>query len=179
MTRNELYHHGIKGQKWGIRRYQNEDGSYTAAGKKRYLADNTKKIQRDIDSFKGHENGIYDKNGRQVLSKEDVSASVKGLERQKALREKNLSNKWDQQVKNQEWKALRKDHIKNESSTGHQVANFLINGPFGAYTYNSMRTAGYSRLQSEAASIASRMIAGPLGNMAVSAVISSSQKRKM
>lgn len=34
---NELYHHGIKGQKWGIRRYQNEDGSLTAAGKKRYI----------------------------------------------------------------------------------------------------------------------------------------------
>lgn len=33
---NELYHHGIKGQKWGIRRYQNEDGSLTAAGQKRY-----------------------------------------------------------------------------------------------------------------------------------------------
>lgn len=31
----ELYHHGIKGQKWGIRRYQNEDGTYTEAGKKR------------------------------------------------------------------------------------------------------------------------------------------------
>lgn len=33
---DELYHHGIKGQKWGVRRYQNEDGSYTPAGKKRY-----------------------------------------------------------------------------------------------------------------------------------------------
>lgn len=33
---NELYHHGIKGQKWGVRRYQNPDGSLTAAGKKRY-----------------------------------------------------------------------------------------------------------------------------------------------
>ena len=32
---NELYHHGVKGQKWGIRRYQNEDGSLTAEGKKR------------------------------------------------------------------------------------------------------------------------------------------------
>ena len=32
-----IAHHGIKGQKWGIRRYQNEDGSLTEDGKKRYL----------------------------------------------------------------------------------------------------------------------------------------------
>lgn len=36
----ELYHHGIKGQRWGVRRFQNKDGSYTAAGKKRYQATN-------------------------------------------------------------------------------------------------------------------------------------------
>lgn len=33
---NELYHHGVKGQKWGVRRYQNVDGSLTSAGTKRY-----------------------------------------------------------------------------------------------------------------------------------------------
>lgn len=32
----ELYHYGIKGQKWGVRRYQNSDGSLTTVGKKRY-----------------------------------------------------------------------------------------------------------------------------------------------
>ena len=32
----ELCHHGIKGQKWGVRRYQNEDGTLTEEGKKRY-----------------------------------------------------------------------------------------------------------------------------------------------
>lgn len=31
----ELYHYGIKGQRWGVRRYQNKDGSLTPAGKKR------------------------------------------------------------------------------------------------------------------------------------------------
>ena len=31
----ELYHHGIKGMKWGVRRYQNRDGSLTRAGKYR------------------------------------------------------------------------------------------------------------------------------------------------
>ena len=33
---SELYHHGIKGQKWGVRRFQNSDGSLTKAGQKRY-----------------------------------------------------------------------------------------------------------------------------------------------
>lgn len=40
---NYLAHHGIKGQKWGIRRYQNEDGTYTDAGNKR----RNKKLNRE------------------------------------------------------------------------------------------------------------------------------------
>lgn len=35
----ELYHYGIKGMRWGVRRYQNKDGSYTNAGKKRRNTD--------------------------------------------------------------------------------------------------------------------------------------------
>lgn len=34
----ELCHHGIKGQKWGVQRYQNADGTLTEEGKKRYSA---------------------------------------------------------------------------------------------------------------------------------------------
>ena len=33
---SDLRHHGIKGQKWGVRRFQNSDGSLTSAGRKRY-----------------------------------------------------------------------------------------------------------------------------------------------
>lgn len=36
VSAHELYHYGIKGQKWGVRRFQNKDGSLTPAGKKRY-----------------------------------------------------------------------------------------------------------------------------------------------
>lgn len=38
-SEEELAHHGILGQKWGVRRYQNKDGSLTAKGKKRAIKD--------------------------------------------------------------------------------------------------------------------------------------------
>ena len=52
---NELYHHGIKGQKWGVRRYQNADGSLTAAGTKRYYK-NAIKNASDTSSKKALKN---------------------------------------------------------------------------------------------------------------------------
>lgn len=42
----ELYHHGIIGQKRGVRRFQNADGSLTNAGRKRYNADILGQIER-------------------------------------------------------------------------------------------------------------------------------------
>lgn len=46
---NALCHYGILGMKWGIRRYQNKDGSLTPAGKQRYAEESNKKIQRNKD----------------------------------------------------------------------------------------------------------------------------------
>lgn len=40
---NELYHHGILGQKWGVRRYQNKDGTLTAEGRRHYGYGDSKK----------------------------------------------------------------------------------------------------------------------------------------
>ena len=42
-----LAHHGILGQKWGVRRFQNTDGSLTSAGKKRYNTNNNTKQRKE------------------------------------------------------------------------------------------------------------------------------------
>lgn len=57
MAANELYHHGIKGQKLGVRRYQNEDGSLTAAGRR--------KLGRMAKSYDKY-NKLYSKANRQA-----------------------------------------------------------------------------------------------------------------
>lgn len=49
MVENQLMHHGIKGMKWGVRRYQNKDGSLTPAGKKRYSEDEKERASRKTD----------------------------------------------------------------------------------------------------------------------------------
>lgn len=69
-----LFHYGIIGQKWGIRRYQNEDGTLTEAGKKHYaklddrwISKNESKIYKNAYKKSKNEVNRYAKN---VLDKE-------------------------------------------------------------------------------------------------------------
>lgn len=52
--RNYLVHHGVKGMKWGVRRYQNADGSLTSAGKARAKRDGTGLLARTKIRAQGH-----------------------------------------------------------------------------------------------------------------------------
>lgn len=44
----QLFHHGVKGQKWGVRRYRNSDGTLTPAGKKHYDKMTDDKLQKTL-----------------------------------------------------------------------------------------------------------------------------------
>lgn len=63
---DELYHHGIKGQKWGVRRYQNEDGTYTKAGKERRLKQGAKAYKGLVKDIRNRRASIYGKSNRWV-----------------------------------------------------------------------------------------------------------------
>ena len=72
-----LYHSGIKGMKWGVRRYQNKDGSLTPAGRKRYASEAAKLKVREKE-LKGRE-----KTAAKVAKLESKKAELD--ERERAL----------------------------------------------------------------------------------------------
>ena len=73
---DELYHHGIKGQRWGFRRFQNSDGSLTNAGRARYAVD----VKKERKGGKAFERNIKTKNGK-ISTAEDVSKNATNIAR--------------------------------------------------------------------------------------------------
>ena len=127
-------HHGVKGMRWGVRRYRNSDGSYTNEGKKRYISDKTRKIDRDIHSYDPYmKSGIKTRRGKTLLSVDEVRAQRKALEAIKANREEKYSAKWDKAVKKQA-KRKKNSWMTDEYKKGLQRAT-LEGGLIGRAIY--------------------------------------------
>lgn len=90
MTDNELYHFGVKGMKWGVRRYQNEDGSLTSLGKKRDKMLSDRKVAKRNSTTSNIVNAEYSR--REF---EDAKTRLK-LENQKkkSKRQQDLEKKY-------------------------------------------------------------------------------------
>lgn len=96
-----LMHYGIKGQKWGVRRYQNKDGSYTNAGKTRYSVFG---MRHDV------------KKARKAAQKENVSGRSKkstGVNYDKAVA-KNRQNKKTMENRRKELEKKGYDSFKSD-----------------------------------------------------------------
>lgn len=112
----ELYHHGVKGMKWGRRRYQNKDGSLTPEGNKRYARDQ----RENAGKKKGNKVGQADPNRwvredlertkRLTDSSSHMTNELKRINdnsiRKRPKVKMDLSNMSDQEMRNQINRAL-------------------------------------------------------------------------
>lgn len=112
---NELNHHGIKGQKWGIRRFQNKDGSLTPAGRKRQKQDSGP-IHEDYS--KSHDTksvkSMSDKELRDRINRLNMERQYAQL----TATEKSIGRKIVSEVLLNVGKELAKEYLKNYAKKG-------------------------------------------------------------
>ena len=74
---NELYHHGIKGQKWGVRRFQYDDRSLTNAGRKRYDDGNENRPKaKPVMKKSKHRQNLENKYRQRGMSPKEAEAAA-------------------------------------------------------------------------------------------------------
>lgn len=117
---DELYHHGIKGQRWGVRRYQNADGSLKDTGKKRYIT----------STLRRNEFRYGEENSRRQINKEKYE---KFQSKAKKAQEKGNSDKAAAlNAKSEKYKKLMNTSIKEmkaaESANWKTVAKAVEAG---------------------------------------------------
>lgn len=126
-----LIHHGIKGQKWGVRRYENPDGSLTPAGKKRYdkyhTSDgqlNEKGLKKfgDEDLFRMSRSDRI-KEARKKAMKLDgkITKATQRLVKKKGSKEKDLL-----EINEMSKEKAKYAKIGSHSTTGEMIAKLTV-----------------------------------------------------
>ena len=125
MENSELYHWGVKGMKWGVRRYQNKDGSLTAAGKRRFksVASDEKKQQLHTKRAKFLLEGNAENN---KISARELKESYKDL---KDLMSKKESQLYKKEIDTLLEKSKSYEKLLNDIDSGKIKAgrDFLTN----------------------------------------------------